>query len=83
MCLTKLESRGWRMGTGEGKAYFVEQPIKAGLRYLSSVLSMAAINIIELDKKDYAYSMVAGLTDPILGYCREPGTYQNRPGGAN
>ncbi|MEE7625471.1 lipocalin family protein [Methylobacter sp. Wu8] len=58
-------NKGWDIKTGEwreaeGKAYFVEQADKGRLKVSFFGPFYGAYNIIELDKKDYAYSMVAG-----------------------
>ncbi|MCF7964567.1 MAG: lipocalin family protein [Methylobacter tundripaludum] len=58
-------NKGWDIKAGEwreaeGKAYFVEQADKGRLKVSFFGPFYGAYNIIELDKKDYAYSMVAG-----------------------
>ncbi|PPK66925.1 apolipoprotein D and lipocalin family protein [Methylobacter tundripaludum] len=58
-------NKGWDIKAGEwreaeGKAYFVEQVDKGRLKVSFFGPFYGAYNIIELDKKDYAYSMVAG-----------------------
>jgi apolipoprotein D and lipocalin family protein len=58
-------NKGWDVKTGEwheahGKAYVVEQPDKGRLKVSFFGPFYGGYNIIELDKKDYAYSMVAG-----------------------
>ncbi len=58
-------NKGWDIKTGEwhqaqGKAYFVEQADKGRLKVSFFGPFYGGYNIIELDKKDYAYSMVAG-----------------------
>lgn len=58
-------NKGWDIKDGEwheaeGKAYFVEQADKGRLKVSFFGPFYGAYNIIELDKKDYAYSMVAG-----------------------
>ncbi|MDD1627149.1 MAG: lipocalin family protein [Methylococcaceae bacterium] len=58
-------NKGWNHVDGEweqaeGKAYFVEQPDKGRLKVSFFGPFYGGYNIIELDKKDYAYSMVAG-----------------------
>ena len=58
-------NKGWNQADSEweqaeGKAYFVEQPDKGRLKVSFFGPFYGGYNIIELDKKDYAYSMVAG-----------------------
>jgi len=58
-------NKGWNQADGEweqaeGKAYFVEQTDKGRLKVSFFGPFYGGYNIIELDKKDYAYSMVAG-----------------------
>ena len=58
-------NKGWDTKAGEwhqaqGKAYFVEQPDKGRLKVSFFGPFYGGYNIIELDKKDYAYSMVTG-----------------------
>ena len=58
-------NKGWDTTAGEwheaqGRAYFVEQPDKGRLKVSFFGPFYGGYNIIELDKKDYAYSMVAG-----------------------
>ena len=58
-------NKGWISQSGEwkkaeGVAYFVEQPDKGRLKVSFFGPFYGGYNIIELDKKDYAYSMVAG-----------------------
>ncbi|MGZ8227361.1 MAG: lipocalin family protein [Methylococcaceae bacterium] len=58
-------NKGWATKSGEwekaeGKAYFLEQPDKGSLKVSFFGPFYGGYNIIELDKKDYAYSMVAG-----------------------
>ncbi len=58
-------NKGWNLQTGEwkkaeGKAFFVEQPDKGRLKVSFFGPFYGGYNIIELDKKDYSYSMVAG-----------------------
>ncbi len=58
-------NKGWDMQSGEwhqaqGKAYFVEYPDKGRLKVSFFGPFYGGYNIIELDKKDYAYSMVTG-----------------------
>ena len=58
-------NKGWNQADGEweqaeGKAYFVEQPDKGRLKVSFFGPFYGGYNIIELDKKDYAYSMVTG-----------------------
>lgn len=60
-----VSNKGWDTTAGEwheaqGKAYFVEQPDKGRLKVSFFGPFYGGYNIIELDKKDYAYSMVAG-----------------------
>jgi apolipoprotein D and lipocalin family protein len=52
------EDSEWKQA--EGKAYFVGQPDKGRLKVSFFGPFYGGYNIIELDKKDYAYSMVAG-----------------------
>jgi apolipoprotein D and lipocalin family protein len=58
-------NKGWNKEAGkwkqvEGKAYFVEQPDKGRLKVSFFGPLYGGYNIIELDKRDYSYSMVAG-----------------------
>jgi len=58
-------NKGWNQADGEweqaeGKAYFLEQPDKGRLKVSFFGPFYGGYNIIELDKKDYAYSMVTG-----------------------
>jgi len=58
-------NKGWDVKTGEwsqaqGKAYFVEQPDKGKLKVSFFGPFYGGYNIIELDKQNYAYSMVTG-----------------------
>jgi apolipoprotein D and lipocalin family protein len=58
-------NKGWNQADGEweqaeGKAYFLEQPDKGRLKVSFFGTFYGGYNIIELDKKDYAYSMVTG-----------------------
>ncbi|MGZ5016552.1 MAG: lipocalin family protein [Methylobacter sp.] len=58
-------NKGWDIKAGEwhqaqGKAYFVEQPDKGRLKVSFFGPFYGGYNIIELDKKDYAYSMITG-----------------------
>jgi apolipoprotein D and lipocalin family protein len=53
-----LKAKEWR--EAQGKAYFVEQPDKGRLKVSFFGPFYGGYNIIELDKKDYAYSMVTG-----------------------
>lgn len=58
-------NKGWDTKAGEwhvaqGKAYFVGQPDKGRLKVSFFGPFYGGYNIIELDKKDYAYSMVSG-----------------------
>lgn len=58
-------NKGWNQEDGEwkqaeGKAYFVGQPDIGRLKVSFFGPFYGGYNIIELDKKDYAYSMVAG-----------------------
>ncbi|MEY3808645.1 MAG: hypothetical protein RI893_1621 [Pseudomonadota bacterium] len=58
-------NKGWDTKEGEwrealGKAYFVEQPDQGRLKVSFFGPFYGGYNIIELDKKDYAYSMVVG-----------------------
>jgi apolipoprotein D and lipocalin family protein len=58
-------NKGWNQANGkwehaEGKAYFVEQPNKGRLKVSFFGPFYGGYNIIELDKKNYSYSMVAG-----------------------
>ncbi|MDD5579751.1 MAG: lipocalin family protein [Methylobacter sp.] len=58
-------NKGWNPQSGEwekaeGEGYFIEQPDKGRLKISFFGPFYGAYNIIELDKKDYAYSMVTG-----------------------
>ena len=58
-------NQGWDKKAGklhlaQGKAYFVEQTNKGRLKVSFFGPFYSGYNIIELDKKDYAYSMVTG-----------------------
>jgi apolipoprotein D and lipocalin family protein len=58
-------NKGWNQADGEweqaeGKAYFVDQPDIGRLKVSFFGPFYGGYNIIELDKKDYAYSMVTG-----------------------
>jgi apolipoprotein D and lipocalin family protein len=58
-------NKGWDIKAAEwheaaGKAYFVEQPDKGRLKVSFFGPFYGGYNIIDLDKKDYAYSMVTG-----------------------
>jgi len=58
-------NKGWDIEAGEwreaeGKAYFVEQVDKGRLKVSFFGPFYGGYNIIELDKKNYAYSMVTG-----------------------
>lgn len=53
-----IKTGGWN--EVQGKAYFVEQPDKGRLKVSFFGPFYGGYNIFELDKKDYAYSMVAG-----------------------
>ncbi|MDD5267528.1 MAG: lipocalin family protein [Methylococcales bacterium] len=61
----KVINKGWNQADGrweqaEGKAYFVGQPGNGRLKVSFFGPFYGGYNIIELDKKDYAYSMIAG-----------------------
>jgi len=61
----KVLNKGWNQADGEweqaeGKAYFVEQPDQGRLKVSFFGPFYAGYNIIDLDKKDYSYSMVTG-----------------------
>ena len=61
----KVINKGWNQADGkweqaEGKAYFVEQPGNGRLKASFFGPFYGGYNIIALDKKDYAYLMVAG-----------------------
>ena len=61
----KVVNKGWNPTDGkwqqaEGKAYFVEQPDTGRLKVSFFGPFYGGYNIIELDKKDYSYSMVTG-----------------------
>ena len=61
----KVINKGWNQADGkweqaEGKAYFVGQPDNGRLKVSFFGPFYGGYNIIELDKKDYAYSMVTG-----------------------
>jgi len=58
-------NKGWDVKAGkwqeaQGKAYFVEQSDKGRLKVSFFGPFYGGYNIIDLDKKDYAYSMVTG-----------------------
>ena len=58
-------NKGWNQASGkweqaEGKAYFVGQPGNGRLKVSFFGPFYGGYNIIALDKKDYAYSMVTG-----------------------
>jgi len=58
-------NKGWDAKAGEwnlaqGKAYFVGQTDKGSLKVSFFGPFYGGYNIIELDKKDYAYSMITG-----------------------
>ena len=58
-------NKGWDIKAGEwhqaqGKAYFIEQPDKGRLKVSFFGPFYGGYNIIELDKKDYAYAMITG-----------------------
>jgi apolipoprotein D and lipocalin family protein len=58
-------NKGWNQAYGEweqaeGKAYLVDQPDKGRLKVSFFGPFYGGYNIIDLDKKDYAYSMVTG-----------------------
>jgi apolipoprotein D and lipocalin family protein len=58
-------NKGWDTKAGEwhhaqGKAYFVDQADKGSLKVSFFGPFYGGYNVIELDKKDYAYSMVTG-----------------------
>jgi apolipoprotein D and lipocalin family protein len=58
-------NKGWNQADNEweqaeGKAYFVEKPNEGRLKVSFFGPFYGGYNIIELDKKDYAYSMVTG-----------------------
>lgn len=53
-----VKAEEWR--EAQGKAYFVEQPDKGRLKVSFFGPFYGGYNIIDLDKKDYAYSMVTG-----------------------
>ncbi len=58
-------NKGWDVKAGEwheahGKAYFVEQADKGRLKVSFFGPFYGGYNIIELDKMDYAYSMITG-----------------------
>ena len=61
----KVINKGWNQADGkweqaEGKAYFVGQPGNGRLKVSFFGPFYGGYNIIALDKKDYAYSMVTG-----------------------
>ena len=61
----KVLNKGWNQADGkweqaEGKAYFVEQSDKGHLKVSFFGPFYGGYNIIDLDKKDYAYSMITG-----------------------
>ncbi|MGZ5006541.1 MAG: lipocalin family protein [Methylobacter sp.] len=53
-----IESGEWH--EAQGKAYFVERPDTGRLKVSFFGPFYGGYNIIELDKKDYAYSMITG-----------------------
>ncbi|MGZ4970960.1 MAG: lipocalin family protein [Methylobacter sp.] len=53
-----IETGEWNQA--QGKAYFVEQPDKGRLKVSFFGPFYGGYNIIELDKKDYSYSMITG-----------------------
>jgi apolipoprotein D and lipocalin family protein len=58
-------NKGWNQANGkweqaEGKAYFVERPDIGRLKVSFFGPFYGGYNIIDLDKKDYSYSMVTG-----------------------
>lgn len=58
-------NKGWNQKNGEweqaeGMAYFIEQPDQGRLKVSFFGPFYGAYNIIELDKQNYAYSMVTG-----------------------
>ncbi len=58
-------NKGWNQANkkceqAEGKAYFIEQPDKGRLKVSFFGPFYGGYNIIELDKKDYSYSMITG-----------------------
>jgi len=58
-------NKGWNQANGEweqakGIAYFVEQPDVGRLKVSFLGPFYGGYNIIELDKKDYSYSMITG-----------------------
>ena len=61
----RVLNKGWNQAEGEwkqaeGKAYFVEQPDQGRLKVSFFGPFYGGYNIIDLDEKDYAYSMVTG-----------------------
>lgn len=52
------ENGEWKQA--KGKAYFIEQPDVGRLKVSFFGPFYGSYNIIELDKKDYSYSMIAG-----------------------
>ena len=61
----KVLNQGWNQADGkweqaEGKAYFVGKPDNGRLKVSFFGPFYGGYNIIELDKKNYAYSMVTG-----------------------
>lgn len=58
-------NKGWdqqknKWKQAEGKAYFIDQPDQGRLKVSFFGPFYGAYNIIALDKKDYAYSMICG-----------------------
>jgi apolipoprotein D and lipocalin family protein len=58
-------NKGWNQAEGkweqaDGKAYFVDQPDKGRLKVSFFGPFYGGYNIIALDKKNYAYSMITG-----------------------
>ena len=61
----KVINKGWndtenKWHQAEGKAYFVEQPTIGRLKVSFFGPFYGSYNIIDLDKKDYTYSMITG-----------------------
>jgi apolipoprotein D and lipocalin family protein len=54
------DTKAGEWSQAQGKAYFVEQPDKGRLKVSFFGPFYGGYNIIELDKKAYAYSMITG-----------------------
>ena len=79
-----VQNKGWNQAEraweqAKGKAYFIDQADKSRLKVSFFGPFYGGYNIIALDKKNYAYSMITGPDKSIFGYYPEPGSYQKRP----